>query len=488
MWFFRNFRAAQRARQLRPNSARLGLALFVALLSSGALALAQSPADDAERALKAMAAGDYGQAVEIYARLTSKFPQNLDVKRNLALALHSAGRYPEALPLFTLILRSAPEDKAALLFSGIELTSLHEPGKAISHLTKFLEQDTHSSMGFLTRGRAYLALDQLSSAIEDFAKAADLDPGNSKAWEGVGKAYLLAAQQAFQFVEEHGTFSAEWHGLLARSYSSAGDYKMAFRFFREAESRAPDLPGVHSGMAEVYKQTGHPDWAALELAKDEKPSVHVSTELRRKYLDVLQFQSHGAEALARLARNPETSEYHALLGLAYRVQHRDVESVDEFRRALAFSPNSLNMKLELAISMGVLKDCKGAMPILRDVIKDDPHSTEANEVLGECLVDQNRPEEAISVLKAALLRDPRLLPAELAIGRAYLHMADYPNAALHLRRAADLGDPSILYQLAIAYRKLGDEKASGEYLAKYKIRVQQVQQRSQAPAGEITPP
>jgi tetratricopeptide (TPR) repeat protein len=485
MWRYRNFRAARQARQLPLSGILLWLA---ALLSSGALTFAQSPADEAQRALEAMAAGNYGRAAEIYSRLASSFPQNLDLKRNLALALHSAGRYSEALPIFTLILRSAPEDKGALLFSGIELTSLHEPGKAISNLTKFLEQDTHSSMGFLTRGRAYLAKDQLSSAIEDFAKAADLDPGNSKAWEGLGKANLLAGQQAFQFVEEHGTFSAEWYGLLARSYASAGDYKTAFRFFQEAESRAPDLPGVHSGLAEVYKQTGHADWAALELAKPEPPAVRVETELRKKYVDVLQFQSQGAEALARLARSPDTPEYHALLGLAYRVQHRGVESVDEFRQALALSPNSVNMKLELAISLGVLKDCDGAMPILQEVIKADPHSTEANEVLGECLVDQNRPQEAISVLKTALLQDPRLLPAELALGRAYLHMGDYPNAALHLRRAANLGDPSILYQLAMVYRKLGDEKTSSEYLARYKVRLQQVQQRSQAPAGEITPP
>src|SRR6476620_7724457 len=114
MWFFQTFRAAPQARQLPLRPAVLRLAVFAALLSSTASAFAQSPADDAQRALKALTAGNYGQAVEIYSRLTSEFPENLDLKRNLALALHSAGRYSEALPFFTLILRNAPEDKAAL--------------------------------------------------------------------------------------------------------------------------------------------------------------------------------------------------------------------------------------------------------------------------------------------------------------------------------------------------------------------------------------
>jgi tetratricopeptide (TPR) repeat protein len=459
-----------------------------ALLAVSAWAFAQDPAADAEAARQAMISGKYMQAVEIYSRLSAAFPRNLDVRRNLALALHSAGRYSEALRCFNSVLQQAPQDKAALLFSGIELSNLHEPAKAISSLTKFLQEDSASPSGLLVRGEAYLSLGEFDSAVADFRKAAELEPANAKAWEGLGKAYLLSAQRAFEFVEEHGPFSAEWYGLLARSYASAGDYKLAFHFYREAESVAPDLPGVHVGLAEVYRQTNHPDWAGVESARENRETVVSGTELRRKYLDALDFQQHAAEALNRLAQSPETPEYHDLLGLEYRVQRRDADSVAEFRRALALSPNSLTIKLELAESLAVSKDCSGAVPLLQEVLKADPQSAEANHAMGECLVDQNRPQEAILFLREALKQNPRLLPAQLAIGRAYLHCGDYRNAVIHLERASALGDPSTLYQLSQAYGKLGDQKASAEYLAKYKVRAGEVHRGNESPVKEITPP
>ena len=464
-------------------------AFFVtALALAGGPAFCQDPGQEAQRAQQAMVDGDYRQAIDIYSRLSAAFPQNLDIKRNLGLALHSAGRSSDALRCFNLILQRNPRDKAALLFSGIELSNLHEPAKAISNLTKFLEEDGQTPAAFLARGRTYLSINDFKSAAKDFAKAADLEPDNMKAWEGLGKAYLSAAQAAFQAVEEHGVFSAEWYGLLARSYLSAEDYQTAFRFFHEAESRAPDLPGIHAGLAEVYRQTKHADWATVESAKERPATVPASTDLRRKYMDALDFQQRAAEALARLARNPETPEYHALLGLAYRMQRRDIDSADEFRHALALSPENSILKLELATSLSVTKSCDAAVPLLQDVLKTDPNSTEANHVLGECLIDQDRPRDAIPRLQAALKQDPHLLPAESALGRAYLHSGNYRDAVIHLKNVIELGDPSILYQLSQAYAKLGDQKTSADYRAQYKIRVAQIRQANQAPAGEITPP
>jgi tetratricopeptide (TPR) repeat protein len=459
-----------------------------ALVLAGKSAFAQDPALDAQYAQRAMANGNYGQAVEIYSRLSSAFPQNLDIKRNLGLALHSMGRYSDALQCFDFILQRASLDKAALLFSGIELTNLDEPAKAISNLTRFLEHYGEDSTGLLARGRAYLSLDEFTSAAQDFSKAARLEPQNTKAWEGLGKAYLLGAQRAFEFVEGHGAFSGEWYGLLARSYLSQEDYKTAFRFFHEAETRSPDLPGVHAGLAELYRQTNHAEWAATESAREMKASAAPSTELRRKYFDALNFQQRGAEALARLAHNPDTTEYHSLLGLAYRIQRRDIDSVNEYRHALALSTNSATLKLELATSLAIAKDCNAAIPLLQDVLRAEPNSPGANHVLGECLVDQNRPRDAMPFLEAALKKDPRLLPAESALGRAYFHSGDYRDAVLHLRKAINSGDPSVLYQLAEAYGKLGDQKASTDYLTQYRAQMAQIREASQTRVAEIKPP
>jgi tetratricopeptide (TPR) repeat protein len=410
------------------------------------------------------------------------------LRRNLGLALHSTGNYKDALKCFEFVLDRDPQDKAALLFSGIELSTLHEPARAVSNLSSFLEQDRHTPAAFLARGAAYLALDNFNAAAEDFSNATELDPDNSKAWEGLGKAYLLGAQSAFEAIEANSAFSPEWYALVARSYLNAQNYNMAFRYFREAESHAPDLPGVHEGLAEVYRSTGHADWASNESAKENQASNAAITEVRRRYLDALNLQQRGAQALAHLARHPDTPEYHALLGLTYRVQHRDTDSADEFRRALALSPDNQTLKLELVKSLVIANDCNAARPLLKALLQADPNSPDANQMMGECLVDENRPQDAIPLLDAALKQDPGLLPAESALGRAYLHSGHYKDAIIHLRKATALGDPAILYQLSQAYGKLGDQKASADYLKQYKTRVGQVRDASQLQTVDITPP
>jgi tetratricopeptide (TPR) repeat protein len=450
--------------------------------------LAEDPAQEAQQAQRALQSGNYAQAAALYSRLASAYPDNLDVKRNLGLALHSAGKYRDALTCFEAILQKDPEDRAALLFAGLELSSLHEPAKALVNLNRFIQQDPNTPAALLARGRINLSLGNFNSAIQDFSKTTELDPANTKAREGLGKAYLLAAQAAFENIEAQSKFSAEWYGLLARSYLSAQEYSTAYRFFREAESKDPTLPGIHSGLAEVYRRTSHAEWASIESSREEQSSPDAPTELRRHYKAALDFQQRAAEALASLAREPDTPEYHALLGLAYRMQRRDLDSIEEFRRALALSPDSSSLKLDLATSLAVSKGCDEAISLLKSVLVADPGSPEANHVMGECLLDQDRSQAAIPFLQAALKQDPKLLPAQSALGRAYLHVGNFREAATHLEKATSLGDPEILYQLAETYRKLGEPNTSAKYLAQYKTRKGQVEKSNEPSTDEMGPP
>lgn len=435
-----------------------------------------------------MAAGNYTRAATTYADLARRYPENSDVKRNLGLALHSAGEYQNALKCFQDVLKHDPEDKAALLFSGIEFSILHEPAKAISNLSQFLREDRRSESGFLARGRAYLLLDNFSAAAKDFSTAVELNPENPKGWEGLGKSYLLAADAVFREIDKQSPFTPEWYALLARSYLSGQDYKGALRFFQQSESRDADLPGIHEGLAEVYRHMGSPDLADEENRKADQATKGASTAVRRKYLDVLDFQQRAAEALDQLSHHPETPEYHALLGLAYRIQNRHLESINEFKQAAALSPNSLTLKLELATSFAIAHDCQNAEPLLREVLSRDTKSAMANQQLGECLLEQNRLGEAISYLSSALKEDPHFLPAEASLGRAYLHTGMYRDAIIHLQKAATLGEPATLYQLSEAYRKLGDQQSAAEYLSKYKVRVTQLRDSNPAAFNEATRP
>jgi tetratricopeptide (TPR) repeat protein len=82
--------------------------------------------------------------------------------------------------------------------------------------------------------------------------------------------------------------------------------------------------------------------------------------------------------------------------------------------------------------------------------------------LGEAYLDRGQPEAAEALFAHALSRQPRSLAASFDIGRARLGRSDYAGAVQYLEQALalDPGAASIHYQLALAYRGLGNtEKA-----------------------------
>jgi predicted Zn-dependent protease len=120
-----------------------------------------------------------------------------------------------------------------------------------------------------------------------------------------------------------------------------------------------------------------------------------------------------------------------------------------------------------------------------------PASAELNYLVGETLVDLQRVEEAIPLLKRALAHNPKLLAAHKALARAFLAAGRPAEAIPHLQAAlATDEDGSLHYQIASAYRASGQPALSKKALSEY-----QKFQRSAVAASEaakreveITPP
>jgi tetratricopeptide (TPR) repeat protein len=71
-------------------------------------------------------------------------------------------------------------------------------------------------------------------------------------------------------------------------------------------------------------------------------------------------------------------------------------------------------------------------------------------------VRRHAESEAIPLLKQYLAAQPDAVAAHADLGRAYLHLGKYENAAIELERGADSDERGeVHYQLSIALRKLG---------------------------------
>ncbi|MDQ6663822.1 MAG: tetratricopeptide repeat protein [Acidobacteriota bacterium] len=444
-----------------------------------------------KQAKEAMAAGQYEKAIALYSELNRAIPRNAGLMMNLGLAMHEAGRYSAALRQFQSLARMRPDLTPALLFIGLDYQKLKQPNKAIAPLSRVIAVDPANKTALLELADAYLAVGRSEEAAARFRELSDLDPKEPKAWQGLGLSHLALSRKAFEILEKTAPESPYWFAVAGRAKLEQRQPRAAFRLYREALARAPRLSIAHAGLADVYRYTGHDDWAALE---ESKAPDGASAQARpgtpeALYQQIAMYQAQARDAFTHLGQLPPTAESHELMGGAYRAQERNHESAEEYREALKLDTGSLKRELEkeLAQSLWLDRDYAEAIPMLEHLLQAEPGSPELNHELGDSLVESGQPQKAIRYLERAVQAAPSWLPAKASLGRAYLHVDRYSNAAEQLKAALPLQENATYYQLAQAYRKLGRPEEARSALATFQRLSRSARERKEE-IEEITPP
>jgi predicted Zn-dependent protease len=349
-----------------------------------------------------------------------------------------------------------------------------------------------------------LSLDRPAEAADQYRKLADLDPESSPAWYGLGRSYESLSVRAFDELQKAAPESAYWLALVADARLRDQQFSSAFYLYRRAIEKAPAMRGLHAAVAEIYRQTGHPDWANLEDKEELRiPRLDCQTEtlecrFREGQYRVLLAATKGAktseshywhsraynelalQAFTRLGQLPPSIEQHELKANIYAGRKKYADAAQEWREAFKQSPADKQIQKQLAISLKLGQDYSGALPIFQNLLQGQPASAELSFLTGETLVDLQREEEAIPLLRRALAHDPRLLAAHKALARAYLAAGRAAEAIPHLQAAlATDEDGSLHYQLAGAYQASGQPGLSKQTLFEY-----QTIQRSAVAARE----
>lgn len=471
---------------------------FVCLLWAFVPIVAQTDdlAAKSHLAKQEMTAGDFTKAAVIYRELIRALPDDPGLRMNLGLALHSAGQYRDAIQAFQVVLRARPDFAPALLFLGLAHAKLGEAAAAIASLERALKADPSNQIALLELGDAYLQSGHPADAVGAFDRLIKLDPASPKAWHGLGLSYNALAQQAFSRLEKNARGSSYWYALAARSRLDQQRYGSAFYLYKCALDAKPrDLPGVHAGLAEVYRQTGHADWARIEESREaahhDASATDQSAPGRSDYESATQNASKAMEAFSRLSQLPSTAEIHALLGHAARMQERYVPAEQEYREALRLDPSNRVLENDLAETYWMAHDFDAALPMLQRLLAAEPSSAKLNFEMGDILLGKNQAAKAIPFLTTALTADPRFLPAHASIAKAYLQLGSAAEAIPHLKAALPGdADGSLRYQLARAYKDNGQpalaERTMKEFSTAYRARQKRREQTQQE--AQIVPP
>ena len=474
-----------------------------------------APAELSRRGSELMAAGRYADAVPVYRDLVKAVPGNAGLLLNLGMALHLSGQDGEAVAPLEAALKLTPDSAPASLFLGASRMRLGQTAAAVEPLRKAVRLQPESREARSMLADALVALDRHAEAEPHLRRLSRADPKDPVVWFALGKTYEALAGQAFGRLLERAPESPLTLALVAEARLDQGQTTAAFQLYRQALERAPSQRGLHAGVAEVYRRTGHPDWAAVEDEKERRlPKADCARDTLEcafaagKHREVLSAASKletpassywlaraanalAVEAFARLTALPPSAPSHEWRASMERNEGRYAEAAEEWRKAIALAPGEARLKLELAVTLRLNQDLPGAQQVLEGVLREGGDSPEACYLLGDVLLARQQPEPAIRLLEKAVRLEPRLAEAHGALGRAYALVGRPADAVPHLEQAlATDQDGSLRYQLARSYQATGRADDARRALADYEEFRKAVGAGSEA-AGEaatITPP
>ncbi len=460
-----------------------------------------------------MAAGKFEEAIPIYRELVRALPNNPGLIMNLGLALHMAGHEEEAIAEFEAVLKHSPRDPLAELYLGYAYVSLGKPARAIAPLETVVQAEPGNREAREALADALLSVGRFDRAAEHYQKLAELEPASPRAWNGLGLSYEALAQQNFEELGKAAPESGYWLALAAENRLKAQQSNSAFYLYRQALSKAPTLRGAHSALAEIYKNTGHADWAETESDREKKldPPDCKRAELECDFLaaryeavaatpfetaesyywKTRAYNALAARAFARLAEFPESAELHEFMARIHTGERQFRQAAEELGKAYDLSDHSPRIGTELAVALLESDDNRSAEALLEKLLRQQPSSEELNYLEGRALLNLQEPAKAVPYLERAVARNPKLLSAQGTLGLAYLQTGQPAKAISHLRSALPTDqDGSLHYQLARAYQMSGQRAQAQPLLEEYQ-RIRQALTAEQESAKQeitITPP
>lgn len=297
-------------------------------------------------------------------------------------------------------------------------------------------------------GAAEQAAGRLDSAAAAFAHALDLSPAAGVAAIHLAEIRLLQgrpdeAEAALKPALTVRALSPAAHSLLGQAALARHDFKAAVEHLTAALADVPDANRLHHPLALAYRGLGDRAKAEEHLAQAGQVGLKPPDPL--------------LDAVAAL----KTGERLALMsGKTAARAGRFADAAQEFRRALASRPESVEARVNLGAMLANLGDRAGAVEQFREALKRDPGNATSHFNLASLQAQQAEGparQEALTHVEAALVARPQdaeahRLRAQLLrdAGRLEDALQEYARA-IELApgdEAARLGEAETLVRLA----------------------------------------
>ncbi len=462
--------------------------VLVALAICSGLWAQPDPAALAQQGKQAMSEGRFSDAALAYGDLSKLIPKNPGLMLNHGMALHMAGRDAEAIASLESALALQPEMFPALLFLGASHLRLGRSEQALPPLEKAerIQPDAPQLRQLL--GDAYTAVGRHRDAVRYRRKQVAAAPQDPAAHALLVQAYEALVTDTFDALKKTAPESASMLRLVGDLRLSQQQHPSALFLYREALDRDPAMRGLHAAVAEIYRRTGHADWAAQEdAAEDALPPLDCSqpspecdyhagrfeqaaaakaAEPEQLYWRAKAYSALAAQAFQALEALPSSARKHEIVAELFAEQQRFADSAAEWKKALDLDAGNSAYRASYVAQLYLARDYAEAEPLLKSLLATAPTNPQWNFFLGDILLQRQAVEEALPLLEKAVGGDGSLLPARHALGRAYMMLEQPAKAIPQLKAALEIDqDGSLHYQLAQAYIRTGRREEAREPLA-----------------------
>jgi len=344
----------------------------------------------------------------------------------------------------------------------------------------FSQQPSPTIMAEVQQGLAAMKSGDFSAAERHFSAALKLDPGVAEVRANLGLAYYADHQ--------YDKAIAEFKEALRRNSSLV----TAKSFLPLSQAAMGNCSAAMTGLEREFASNRDPKlrrMLGLSLARctDQEGNRMEADQITQKLLaaypddpDVLYAagQLYGrlsSEIYLKLMKvAPKSARSFQVMGSFAATDGNWKAAVDAYRQAVKLDPTLVGVHLQIAILLLTNSPdadaWQQALTELRQELKVDPRSAQAEYEIGEIYRKHGQLNEAVAAFRQALEFNSSATPVRLGLAKALLQLGQKTAALSALEPAAktDPDDPSVHFLLAQIYRDLGRTSEAAQEEAEFK--------------------
>jgi tetratricopeptide (TPR) repeat protein len=202
-----------------------------------------------------------------------------------------------------------------------------------------------------------------------------------------------------------------------------GQYEEALTYFRDATETNPDDPNVWYGLGSCYAGLDQQGEAVEAFKKpiDADPDNIEAHFILAMYYNSLENYEMAIASLQEVLRiDPSSLQGRFELGQAYGRLERQEEKITTLETLLSYQPDFVPALFSLGLTLNELGRHEEAVKRLQRASILEPQNAAIYFSLSRSYHQLNRPEEEIQALLSAIRSNPRLVPAHLGLGLAFI--------------------------------------------------------------------